>query len=91
MTTTIDPNEVRQAAIKRLNERRDFVSNIVAFIIVNAAFVAVWYFTGRGYFWPAWILGCWGMGLVLHAWSIWGRRPITEADVQREMRNLQPH
>lgn len=88
--TTVDPNDSRTAAIKRLNDRRDFSSNIVSYIVVNAALVLVWYFTGRGYFWPAWILGCWGIGLVLHAWTIWGRRPITEEDVRREMTHLQP-
>lgn len=87
--TTIDPTDSRAAALKRLSERRDFGSNIVAYVVVNLALVAIWYFTGRGYFWPVWILGCWGIGLVLHAWSIWGRRPITEEDVRREMTHLQ--
>ncbi len=89
--TTIDPTEPRAAALKRLNERRDFASNIVAYVVVNLALIAVWYFTGKGYFWPAWILGCWGMGIILHAWAIWGRKPITEEDVRREMTHLQQH
>lgn len=89
--TTVDLNDSRAAAIKRLNDRRDFSSNIVSYVVVNAALILVWYFTGRGYFWPAWILGCWGIGLVLHAWTIWGRKPITEDDVRREMTHLQPH
>lgn len=87
--TTLDPTDTRKVAIKRLNERRDFASNIVGYVVVNLALLAVWYFTGRGYFWPAWILGCWGMGLLLHAWAIWGRRPVTEDDVRREMAHLQ--
>ncbi|HET9095576.1 MAG TPA: 2TM domain-containing protein, partial [Candidatus Baltobacteraceae bacterium] len=70
--------------------RRDFSSNIVSYIVVNAALLLVWYFTGRGYFWPAWILWCWGVGLLLHAWTIWGRKPITEDDVRRERARLQP-
>lgn len=89
--TTMDPSDSRAAAIKRLNDRRDFASNIVAYVVVNCALIAVWFFTGQGYFWPAWILGFWGIGLVLHAWAIWGRRPITEEDVRREMTHLQPH
>lgn len=88
---TIDPSDARTAALKRLSERRDFGSNIVAYVVVNLALVAIWYFTGKGYFWPAWILGCWGIGLALHAWTIWGRRPITEEDVRREMTHLQQH
>lgn len=85
---SLDPTDSRSAAIKRLNERRDFSSNIVAYVVVNLALIAVWYFTGHGYFWPAWVLGCWGIGLVLHAWTIWGRKPITEEDVQREIRHV---
>lgn len=87
-TMSINQIDDRAAALKRLNERRDFSSNVVAYVIVNLAFVGVWFFTGRGYFWPAWILGFWGMGLLLHAWAIWLRKPITEEDVQREMRHV---
>ena len=39
----------------------------------------------RGYFWPAWVIGCWGIGLVLHAWETFLRRPITDADVDNEI------
>jgi hypothetical protein len=88
---TVDPSDARTAAIKRLSDRRDYVSHLVSYAVVNLALIAVWFFTGRGYFWPAWILGCWGMGLLLHAWALWGRRPITEEDVRREMAHLQPH
>lgn len=89
--TTLESNDIRAAALKRLNDRRDFASNVVAYFVVNLALVVVWFFTGRGYFWPAWILGCWGMGLLLHAWAIWGRKPITEDDVRREMTRVQSH
>lgn len=87
--TTVDPRDTRAAAIKRLSDRRDFESNFIAYAVVNLAFLAIWYFTGRGYFWPAWILSFWGVGVLLHAWSIWGRRPITEQDVRREMTHLE--
>ena len=38
-------------------------------------------FTGLG----AWLLGLWGAGLVMHAWEVWFRRPITEEDIRREL------
>lgn len=87
----IDPSDVRKLAVKRLNDRRDFANHVVAYFVINAVLVAIWYFTGAHYFWPVWILGCWGMGLLLHAWSLWGSKPITEDDVRREMSRLQPH
>jgi hypothetical protein len=55
---------------------------------VNAALVAIWAFTGAGYFWPAWVLGLWGIGLILNAWDVFWRRPITEADIDREVKKL---
>jgi hypothetical protein len=82
-----DSDEWVQAR-KRVNERRDFGSHVVVYVIVNAALIFVWAFTGAGYFWPAWILGLWGVGLVLHGWEAFMRRPVTDADVQAELRRL---
>ena len=61
---TTEPERVR----KRLQDRRDFNSHVVVFVVVNAFLVAAWAITGTGYFWPAWVLAAWGVGLVLHAW-----------------------
>ncbi len=70
---------------KRLQERRDFGSHVVAYVVVNAFVIGVWAFTGAGYFWPVWMLACWGIGLVLHGWNVFFRRPITEADIDQEL------
>ena len=32
-----------------------------------------------------WSMGGWGIGLALHGWGVYGERPITEAEIQREM------
>ncbi|HVC42856.1 MAG TPA: 2TM domain-containing protein [Candidatus Saccharimonadales bacterium] len=82
---TTDPADARAAAVKRLSARRDFAAHAVAFVVVNVAIVAIWFATGHGYFWPAWVLGAWGVGLALHAWDVYGRRPISEEDIRREM------
>ena len=47
--------------------------------MVNAFLIGVWALTGHGYFWPAWVLGGWGIGLALArlaeedriAWTLW--------------------
>jgi hypothetical protein len=80
----VDPS--RQAAIRRLKAKRVFVQDLVAYAIVNAFLIGVWAVTGAGYFWPIWVLLGWGIALAMHAWTVYGRREITEADVQREMR-----
>jgi hypothetical protein len=76
----------RQAARKRVQAKRDFASHLVAYVVVNAMLIGVWALTGGGYFWPAWVLAGWGAGLVLHAWDAFWRRPVTEADVDAELR-----
>jgi hypothetical protein len=76
----------RESARKRVQAKRDFTSHLVAYLVVNALLIGVWALTGAGYFWPAWVLAGWGAGLVLHAWDVFWRRPITEAEVDAELR-----
>jgi hypothetical protein len=81
--TNID--DQRRAAIERLKNRRSFGEHMVCFVVVNAFLIAIWASTGGGYFWPAWVLGLWGIGLVMHAWTAFFRKPIAEQDIQREI------
>jgi 2TM domain len=60
----------------------------VAYVVVNAFLVLVWAVTGGGYFWPMWVMAGWGIGLVLHFWETFVRRPVTEADVDAEVDRL---
>ncbi len=80
---TSDP--ARAEARQRVVKRRNLVSGFVAYVVINGFFIGVWASTGAGYFWPGWVLGCWGAGMVLAVWDYF-RRPITEADVDRELR-----
>ena len=73
-------------AKKRVTDRRDFGSHLVVYLVVNAFIVAIWVVTGAGYFWPAWLMGMWGIGLVLHGWEAFVRRPVTDDDVAAELR-----
>ncbi len=82
----IDVDAEREAARRRVQGRRDFSSHLAAYVVINAFLVAIWAATGGGYFWPAWVLGTWGAGLVMHAWDAFLRRPVTEADIDEELR-----
>jgi hypothetical protein len=90
-TTEIEqPASEREEALRSLKKRRDFAGHLVAFTVINAAVWTIWATTGSGYPWPAWLTGLWAIGLVLNAWDVYLRRPITEADVEREVRRLHP-
>ena len=62
---------------------RDHESGWPAFLAVNLLLVAIWAFTGAGYFWPAWVLGWWGLALVMKSAS--RGAPVT-ASLARRLR-----
>jgi len=90
-------DDERRLAIMRVRARRSLANHAVTYVVVNAFLVLVWWQTrptgdfgwlagSDGDFWPIWIIGGWGIGLALHAWKVLGARPITEADIERELR-----
>ena len=79
------PGDEREQALRRIKARRDLAGHAVSYLVVNTAVWVVWALTGDGYPWPAWLTGLWGIGLVMNAWDVHFRRPVTEADVQREI------
>ena len=82
----MDDQERRDAAIKRIKEKRDFRNHVVIYLVVNVFLVGVWALTGSGYFWPGWVIAGWGIGLVLHGLQVYrGEKPISDEEIQREM------
>lgn len=79
-------DRTREEARKRVTAKRDLATHAVVYVVVNGLVVIVWLFTGRGYFWPAWMMAAWGAGLILQTWDVMWRRPVTEADVDAELR-----
>ena len=86
VTSVPDPTAIERAeARKRLTERRKIVTDAVSYVVINAFLVFVWFYSGGGYFWPGWVMAGWGILLALHAWDVFWRRPITEAEIDREV------
>ena len=81
--------ELRQQAIKRLEEKRDFKQHLVIYLLVNSALTAIWFITNSGgYFWPVWPILGWGIGIVAHAYDAYGSKPQRESQIEREMKDL---
>ena len=80
-----DRDEAREAAVKRVKAKRDFKTHAVAYVLVNTMFVLIWALSGRGYFWPIWIIAGWGIGLAMNAWAVYFEKPISEDEIRREM------
>jgi hypothetical protein len=87
-------DDLRTAARRRLQRKREFTEHLTAYLVVNTVFVAVWAVialtAGWWFPWPVFPIAFWGIGLVMHAWAVFGpaSRPIGEDEVAREMQRL---
>jgi hypothetical protein len=88
MSTTADITEVREQALERLKKKQDFKGHLLVFAMVNALVWTTWALTGSGFPWPVFVTGGWSVGVVMNAWDVYWRRPITEADLHREIEHL---
>ena len=87
MSTTPDP--ARQDAIDRLKAKQAFWASLGAYVIINAFLWILWAMTDDekdGIPWPLWVTVGWGVGMAFYAFNIFGRRPMSEEAIQREMR-----
>ncbi|MGB2850948.1 MAG: 2TM domain-containing protein [Solirubrobacterales bacterium] len=79
----------RELALERLKKKRDFKAHLVMYISVNVLLIVIWAVSGTDtFFWPIFVLVGWGIGLVANAWDVYGRKPISEDEVQQEMDRL---
>jgi len=56
--------------------RGELRGHLAAFVLVNLLLVGIWALSGAGYFWPAWPLLGWGLGLASHASEAHGGRRL---------------
>jgi len=81
-TATERDRELRQQAIKRLQDKRGLMAHVLAYCSVNLLLIAIWYTTSSGFFWPVFPIFGWGIGLAFHVWDVlWpsaGERRIQE-------------
>lgn len=80
--------EIREQAIERLKQKRDFKMHVLMYVSVNTFLVAIWAVTSAGFFWPIFPLLGWGIGVVANAWEVYGRKPISEEEIRREADRL---
>jgi len=68
----MDEQDRYQEAKKRVEAIRGFYLHLVSYIVVNVALVIINLLTSTEYLWFIWPLIGWGIGLVIHAFSVFG-------------------
>jgi hypothetical protein len=93
MTTTTDTStaageDLREEAVQRLKKRQDFRAHLLIYTLVSALLWTIWALTGAAFPWPLIVMGAWGIGLIMNAYDVYGREPIREEQIQREIERL---
>ena len=88
--TPTTEEDLRKEAVKSIQRKQSFKQTAFAYVVVNLLLVGIWAISGTDtYFWPVWVIGGWGIGIVFHAWDTFGRRRmLAEDQVSREMDRL---
>lgn len=81
----MENSELRTQAKQRLEDKRGFRNFAVVFVLVSALLVVIWAVSGAGFFWPVFPIAGMGIALAIQAWNVYGQKPVTEDDVQREI------
>lgn len=82
--------DLRKQAFERLHRKREFWAHLGIYVVVNALLVVIWATTREDTenFWPIWVMGFWGIGLLGDAWRTFGQKPISDTDIDREVEKL---
>ena len=84
-TSPPSDDALREAAVTRLRKKRDFATHVLIYVLVNSFLVVIWAATSGDFFWPMFPIFGWGIGLAANAWDVYGRKPISEAEIRQEM------
>ena len=72
-----------------MEKKRDFKTHLFIYLLVNAVLIGIWAIaTPDALFWPIFPLLGWGIGVAANAWDVFARKPITDAEIEREQQHL---
>jgi hypothetical protein len=84
--------QLREVAIRRLKEKRDFLSHLLVYVVVNIGLWVVWTIDGARdgweFPWPVFPTVFWGLFVLKHANDVYWGNTLREDRVQREVEAL---
>jgi len=67
-------DERKRRARQQAEARYGFLWHLPIYVVVNLGLVAIWFYSGQGFFWPAFPIIFWGLGVFSHYVAAY-RRP----------------
>jgi uncharacterized protein DUF1707/2TM domain-containing protein len=52
--------------------RQTFYRVLFAYVVINLFLIGIWAFSGRGAFWPIWVMLGWGLAMAFYAFWVFG-------------------
>ena len=69
----MDEEESYKRAKKRVGELRGFYEHLIAYVVVNIMLVIINLVTSPDTLWFYWVTVFWGIGVICHAISVYGK------------------
>ncbi len=93
MVASTENSDARSQAEERAEKKLDFYKHAGVYVVVNGILAAVDLSTSPDKLWFFWPLGGWGIGLLLHGFSVFGstnlssvKERMVEQELERERR-----
>ena len=65
MTTGMSEEQIYEEARSRVKAKRGFRGHFITYAVVNIICFFIWTLNGGGYPWFLWVLGPWGIAIIL--------------------------
>jgi hypothetical protein len=83
-----DDQGLAALAAAQLEKKQDFTIHVASYLAVNALLIVIWAIGDNGEFWPIVPIVAWGIGLAMHAWSVFRRPMSTDEQISAEAERL---
>lgn len=72
----MEHDEKYKRAKNKVKELKGFYSNLLSYLVVNIVLIIINLVTSPDHLWFYWVSIFWGIGLIFHATSVFGKRRI---------------
>jgi len=80
----IQEDELRREAIQRVRAKQGFRQHLLIYLLVNGGLFVLNMVGSSKYIWSGWPAFGWGIGLLAHGISVYGRNPANQQRLVNE-------